>query len=298
MVQRVTYRRRLSYNTNSNKHRIVKTPGGKLVYQRVKKLTGAPKCGDCGDKLAGVPNLRSASYARISKRVKSVSRPYGGSRCATCVRQRIVRAFLIEEQKIVKKVLKNQQEEAKAASKPVKAKKSKNMLALLHALLIASLTPSAAGRGVHRRSPVPFGPPPPGNCAVTLTVLEGQSCYSIAVSQGLTLAQLESYNPNADCNLIYPTQTLCVSPLCTVGPDATCPSTPTRSPNGCTEVYEIMPGDSCWAIATKFGVTVAYLQSLNPSLDCYRIPIYPQNLLCIIGPGYPTPTPPVKTFAK
>ena len=37
-----------------------------------------------------------------------MSRAYGGSRCATCVRQRIVRAFLIEEQKIVKKVLKSQ----------------------------------------------------------------------------------------------------------------------------------------------------------------------------------------------
>merc|ERR1712166_944490 len=33
---------------------------------------------------------------------------YGGSRCAKCVRARIVRAFLIEEQKIVKQVLKKQ----------------------------------------------------------------------------------------------------------------------------------------------------------------------------------------------
>jgi large subunit ribosomal protein L34e len=35
-----------------------------------------------------------------------VRRAYGGSRCGNCVRDRIVRAFLIEEQKIVKKVLK------------------------------------------------------------------------------------------------------------------------------------------------------------------------------------------------
>lgn len=41
----------------------------------------------------------------MSKPNRTVSRAYGGSRCATCVRQRIVRAFLIEEQKIVKKVL-------------------------------------------------------------------------------------------------------------------------------------------------------------------------------------------------
>ena len=43
----------------------------------------------------------------MSKNNKTVSRAYGGSRCACCVRNRIVRAFLIEEQKIVKKVLKS-----------------------------------------------------------------------------------------------------------------------------------------------------------------------------------------------
>lgn len=57
---------------------------------------------------AQIPALRPSEYKRISKRQKNVSRAYGGSRCATCVRQRIVRAFLIEEQKIVKKVLKQQ----------------------------------------------------------------------------------------------------------------------------------------------------------------------------------------------
>jgi large subunit ribosomal protein L34e len=35
-----------------------------------------------------------------------VQRAYGGSRCANCVKDRVTRAFLIEEQKIVKKVMK------------------------------------------------------------------------------------------------------------------------------------------------------------------------------------------------
>ena len=34
-----------------------------------------------------------------------MSRAYGGSCCAGCVKQRIVRAFLLEEQKAVKKLL-------------------------------------------------------------------------------------------------------------------------------------------------------------------------------------------------
>ena len=59
--------------------------------------------------LSQIPALHlGKEYKRISKPQKTVSRPYGGSRCASCVRTRIIRAFLIEEQKIVKKVLKAQ----------------------------------------------------------------------------------------------------------------------------------------------------------------------------------------------
>ncbi|KAE9968364.1 60S ribosomal protein L34A [Venturia inaequalis] len=107
---RLVYRRRQSYNTKSNLVRIVKTPGGKLRYLHIKKKGTAPKCGDCGDKLQGVPALRPREYANISRPKKTVQRAYGGSRCASCVKDRVVRAFLIEEQKIVKKVLKESQQ--------------------------------------------------------------------------------------------------------------------------------------------------------------------------------------------
>ncbi|KKA26184.1 hypothetical protein TD95_000111 [Thielaviopsis punctulata] len=110
---RVTYRRRNPYNTTSNLTRIVKTPGGKSRVLHIKKRGTAPKCGDCGNALAGVPALRPREYSQISKPNKNVSRAYGGSRCGGCVRDRVVRAFLIEEQKIVKKVLKEQAEGAK-----------------------------------------------------------------------------------------------------------------------------------------------------------------------------------------
>ncbi|POW23099.1 hypothetical protein PSHT_00632, partial [Puccinia striiformis] len=57
---------------------------------------------------SSVPALQPVQCATVSKRVKTVQRPYGGSRCGNCVRHRIVRAFLVEEAKIVKKVLKSQ----------------------------------------------------------------------------------------------------------------------------------------------------------------------------------------------
>merc|ERR1712110_809991 len=104
MVQqtRVTWGRRHCYNTKSNKIKVVKTPGGKLtVHYRTKSAKG-PRCGDCGIVLPGIAHLRPKEYSRIPKSEKSVSRAYGGSRCGGCVRQRILRAFLVEEQREAK----------------------------------------------------------------------------------------------------------------------------------------------------------------------------------------------------
>merc|ERR1712216_395822 len=96
--KRVTYRRRCSYNTKSNKTKVVKTPGGKLtVHYRTKNASG-PKCGDCGTVLPGIPHLRPKEYSRLSKNQKTVSRAYGGSRCGGCVRERFV-LFLTNRKK-------------------------------------------------------------------------------------------------------------------------------------------------------------------------------------------------------
>ncbi len=58
MVQRVTYRRRLSYNTASNQVKKVKTPGGKLVLQYVKKRGTLPKCPMTGQRLRGIKKVK------------------------------------------------------------------------------------------------------------------------------------------------------------------------------------------------------------------------------------------------
>ena len=107
MVQRLTYRRRLSYNTKSNRVKVVKTPGGKLTFQYIKKRGAVPKCGDCKIELPGIKASRPKQRMGMTKRLKTVSRTYGGSRCAKCVRLRIIRAFLIEEQRIVAMVMKS-----------------------------------------------------------------------------------------------------------------------------------------------------------------------------------------------
>ncbi|XP_003388177.1 PREDICTED: 60S ribosomal protein L34-like [Amphimedon queenslandica] len=113
MTNRLTYRRRLSYNTKSNRRRVSKTPGGRLVYLYPGKRGNPAKCGDCKEKLRGVPAVRPKKLMSMSRPKKTVNRTYGGSRCHRCVRERIVRAFLIEEQKIVARAVKMQQQAKK-----------------------------------------------------------------------------------------------------------------------------------------------------------------------------------------
>lgn len=66
--------------------------------------------------------MRPNTLTKISKKNKTVHRAYGGHLAAGVVRERIVRAFLVEEQKIVKKVLKLQKAKEAAAAKATAAK--------------------------------------------------------------------------------------------------------------------------------------------------------------------------------
>lgn len=61
-----------------------------------------------------IPATRPKENARgrAPKRAKTVRRAYGGHLAHSVVKERIVRAFLVEEQKIVKKVLKLQKAKA------------------------------------------------------------------------------------------------------------------------------------------------------------------------------------------
>ena len=52
-----------------------------------------------------IKHMDKKGFKTAVQRQKTVSRAYGGNRCAGCVKQKILRAFLVEEQKIVKKVL-------------------------------------------------------------------------------------------------------------------------------------------------------------------------------------------------
>ena len=93
--RRVTYKRRASYRTKSNRFRAIKTPGGKLAIQYIKKKTS-------GTGLQGVKVRRPGQFKRLGRAHRTVSRPYGGVLTAQEVRERITRAFMIEEVKSIK----------------------------------------------------------------------------------------------------------------------------------------------------------------------------------------------------
>ena len=105
MSTRVTYRRQVSYNTTRNKIRKVRTPGGRIVVHYVKKRGTGVICPDTKQPLSGVPRLRPHRYKLLKKRERRVSRAYGGVLSLASVKERIIRAFLSEEVKIVKKVM-------------------------------------------------------------------------------------------------------------------------------------------------------------------------------------------------
>ncbi len=88
MVQRMQFRRHVSWNTRSNKNRMVKTPGGRLAYQVIKKKARQPLCGDTKRKLNGIPRVRPVEYSRLKQRQRKVARAYGGTLSAKAVRTR------------------------------------------------------------------------------------------------------------------------------------------------------------------------------------------------------------------
>merc|ERR1719197_1073129 len=97
LERRITYRRNSSYRTRGNNFRAVKTPGGKLKLHILKKHTK-------GTGMQGIKVRRPHDFKRLTSSKRTVSRPYGGIHTGSEVRDRIMRAFLIEEFKRFKNI--------------------------------------------------------------------------------------------------------------------------------------------------------------------------------------------------
>ena len=116
---RITYLRNKSYNTRSNKIRKLRLPGGRLSIQYMGKRAKGPQTAfKTNSRLTGLKRLRNPQYAGLSKTQRRISRPYGGVLTPKEVKDKIMRAFLIEEVKVVKEMVKQTAKKADKAGKP------------------------------------------------------------------------------------------------------------------------------------------------------------------------------------
>jgi large subunit ribosomal protein L34e len=113
---RVTNPTKHSYRTATNRIKTVRAPGGRYIAKFQKKHQKGVLCGEAGcDKaLPGIKHMKNQDFKQLAKRDRRVSRAYGGSLCGECVKKRVVRAFLLEEVKLAKRVMMEKKRKSKA----------------------------------------------------------------------------------------------------------------------------------------------------------------------------------------
>ena len=104
MAPRITLRGKYTYHTKSNKMKRIRTPGGKLTFQRIDKIRNPVVCGDTHVRLNGIKRLQKCEWKNAPKRVRTVTRAYGGVLSGEAVKHRIMRAFFNEELKCIKRI--------------------------------------------------------------------------------------------------------------------------------------------------------------------------------------------------
>ncbi len=75
------------YRSRSLKRKYTRVPGGESVLHYKRKKTAHHKCAECGSLLNGVPRGNPHEISKFAKSEKTVSRPYGGYLCHSCLKR-------------------------------------------------------------------------------------------------------------------------------------------------------------------------------------------------------------------
>ncbi|MEO8611743.1 MAG: LysM peptidoglycan-binding domain-containing protein [Chloroflexota bacterium] len=105
-----------------------------------------------------------------------------------------------------------------------------------------------------------------GEC--TYTIQRGDTLFRIATHNNTTVSEIAAANPGININLIQPGQVIQL-PGCTasgsgeVTAPTTAPDTSGNPPTGSGTTYTVQAGDTLFAIAQRFGVTVQAIVNAN-----------------------------------
>ncbi|KAF5382647.1 hypothetical protein D9615_002709 [Tricholomella constricta] len=121
-------------------------------------------------------------------------------------------------------------------------------------------------------------------CTIATVGSPYSTCFDIYTNAQITSDQFFSFNPGLDCNLLQIGQKVCISA-------GTLPSNaPVPYQNGTCFMYTAIPGDYCAAIAVKFDITTAQIETWNTDTykwkGCANLQL---GFTMCVSPGTPPP---------
>ncbi|KAK2013714.1 hypothetical protein LZ32DRAFT_675836 [Colletotrichum eremochloae] len=163
-------------------------------------------------------------------------------------------------------------------------------------------TTTTPGNGI--TTPTPTQATIVDNCDAFYFVVAGDTCDTIAGKHGITVTQLQSWNPSigATCTGLWANAYACVSivghtPSPTTTGNGIATPTPTQATivNNCDAFYFVVTGDNCESIASKHGITVEQFRTWNPSVGATCTGIWANAYACVSVIGHTPSQPPTTT---
>ncbi|GAB4213167.1 MAG: hypothetical protein OHK0012_08780 [Synechococcales cyanobacterium] len=137
------------------------------------------------------------------------------------------------------------------------------------------LIPGNVGSLLALQRPAPQSPAPSAPAPVqprTHTIAAGDTLATIARRYGISVNQLQSANPGLDSRRLTIGRAVRIPGT---APSTQQPAVAVRPPQPAPppSVHRVAPGDTLGSIASRYGLTVAQVQQLNPRVDSRRLRI-------------------------